>query len=101
MTAHSEYIDRIVATSTAKSVSLNRERDWLTGLSFQDYEPYTGRYIKYHQERFPGGHVSVYHSSEDYWQQWHLADAAVARTTEISRYARAFFALREVDKEKN
>jgi hypothetical protein len=41
-----EFIYRIISTATAKSVSLHLKRDWLTGLSFFDYEP-MGRYIKF------------------------------------------------------
>jgi hypothetical protein len=41
-----EFIYRAVRTSTAKSVSLHKTQDYITGLSFTDYPP-IGAYIRF------------------------------------------------------
>ncbi len=53
-------------------------------------DPETGR-----QRMFGTGHVTVYHSDREYWNQWHEADKANAGTAENSWQVQALYALRE------
>jgi hypothetical protein len=45
------------------------------------------------QAVFPAGHVSVYHSSQSYWDQWHQADLANKDTPNVSPQLEAFYLL--------
>jgi hypothetical protein len=52
-------------------------------------DPQTGQ-----QAIFPPGHVTVYHSSQQYWDQWHQADLANKGTPNISPQLQAIYNLR-------
>lgn len=47
------------------------------------------------QSIFPLNHVTVYHSNQQYWDNWHQADLANKGTPIISSQAEAIYALRE------
>ena len=47
------------------------------------------------QAVFPTGHVTVYHSDQQYWQQWYQADVANKGTERVSPQLQVFYNLRE------